>query len=209
MARYRDAVCRLCRREVTKLFLKGERCLSKKCAIERRAYIPGEHGMARQKKLTEYGIQLREKQKARRIYGLMERQFRNTYKKAALKTGITGDIFMQMLERRLDNVVYRIGFASSRSLARQLVGHNHFLVNGRKVNLPSFQVKKGDVIEVCEKSRDKKVFAGTLDKRAALALVSWLSWTEGELKARVNNDPMMEDIKIPVEKRLIVEFYSK
>ncbi len=167
------------------------------------------HGLNRRRKESEYGIQLREKQKVRRIYGLMEKQFRNTYDKAARKTGITGEVFLQMLEKRLDNVVHRLGFAPSRNFARQLVSHKHFLINGKVVNLPSYQVKKGDVIEVNKKSKEKKVFAGTLDRRASLELASWLSWSEGELKGEVIDDPMVQEKKIPVEEHLIVEFYSK
>jgi len=209
MATYRGSVCRLCRRENTKLFLKGERCLSAKCAIERRAYPPGMHGLSRRRKVSEFGIQLREKQKTRRYYGLMERQFHNTFKKAAKKVGITGEIFLQMLETRLDNVVHHLGFASSRRQARQLVSHGHFTVNGKRVDLPSFQVKKGDVIEVHPASRKKKIFEKVIEKRAKLSPVSWLAWAEGALKGEVLDVPRSEDIKIPVEEHLIVEFYSK
>ncbi len=210
MARYRGAVCRLCRREGTKLFLKAQRCVTNNCSIDRRNYIPGVHGQNRRKpKVTEYGIQLREKQKARRIYGILEKQFRNTFKKAERKKGITGEIFIQLLERRLDNVVYRLGFAANRNQARQLVSHRHFMVNGRMVNFPSFQVKKGDVIEVSSKSKKLKLFAERLEKRAELKLPSWLSVTEGELKGATIDDPRLEDIAIPVKENLIVEFYSK
>ncbi len=210
MARYRGAVCRLCRREGTKLFLKAQRCVTSNCSIDRRNYIPGVHGQNRRKpKVTEYGIQLREKQKARRIYGILEKQFRNTFKKAERKKGITGEVFIQLLERRLDNVVYRLGFAANRNQARQFVGHRHFLVNGKMVNIPSFQVKKGDVIEVSPRSKKLKLFVERLEKRAELKLPSWLSIAEGELKGETIDDPRLEDIAIPVKENLIVEFYSK
>jgi small subunit ribosomal protein S4 len=210
LARYRGPSCRLCRREGAKLFLKGERCISSKCGLDRRAYFPGQHGpTARRKKETEYGIQLREKQKARRIFGLLEKQFRNTFEKAERKDGITGLVFLQLLENRLDNVVFRLGLAVSRQQSRQLVGHKHVTVNGKKVNLPSYQVKKGDVIELSQKSRKKKFMEGVLDRRASLSLVSWLSWGEGELKGQVTDDPKPEDFGHPVNEQLIVEFYSK
>jgi len=209
VARYRGAACRLCRREGVKLHLKGERCLSAKCAMERKAYPPGMHGLSRRKKDTEYKLQLREKQKARRIYGLMEKQFRTTYDKASRKPGITGEVFIQMLEKRLDNVVFRLGFAPSRQAARQLVTHKHFFVNGKVVNLPSYSLKKGDKVEIAEKSRKLKAFETALENRASVKAVSWLSWVEGELKAEVIDEPMSEDINIPVEEHLIVEFYSK
>lgn len=210
MARYRGSVCRLCRREATKLFLKGERCMTNRCAIERRAYAPGMHGQGRRpKKPTEYGLQLREKQKARRIYGILEKQFRNTFEKAERKKGITGEIFLQLLEKRLDNVVFRLGFAETRRQSRQLVGHRHFLVNGKRLNLPSYMVRKGDVIEVVETSRKIPVFVERLEKRDALTLPSWLSISEGELKGQITDDPKPEDVTIPVNEQLIVEFYSK
>jgi len=209
VARYRGSVCRLCRREGTKLFLKGERCITAKCAVDKRNYGPGQHGQRRRVKVTEYGIQLREKQKARRIYGLLEKQFRNTFERAERKKGITGELFLQMLEKRLDNVVFRLGFAANRRQSRQLVGHNHFLVNGKKVNLPSFQVKKGDVIEIAPHSKKSKLFVERLEKRAELVLPSWLTVMEGELKGEVVDDPKHEDIAIPVKEQLIVEFYSK
>ncbi|MDH5542237.1 MAG: 30S ribosomal protein S4 [Nitrospinota bacterium] len=210
MARYTGPACRLCRREGTKLFLKGDRCVTAKCSIDRKNYFPGQHGPnARRKKETEYGIQLREKQKARRIYGLLERQFKNTFQKAQKKDGITGEVFLQMLEKRLDNVIYRLGFATSRQQARQFVGHNHVAVNGKKINLPSYMVKKGDVIEVRKKSLKKKLFTETVDRRSKLPLVSWLSWAEGELKGTVLDEPKIEDFGLPVKEQLIVEFYSK
>lgn len=208
MSRYREGLCRLCRREGTKLFLKGDRCLTEKCAIERRAYAPGQHGQ-RRTKLTEYAIQLREKQKARRVYGMVERQFRKTFHNAERRTGITGEIFLQLLERRLDSVLYRLGFAVNRRQGRQLVGHGHILVKGRKVTIPSFVVKKGDVIEVASRSRKLKHFTDVLERRAQLKLPSWLSIAEGELKGTVLDDPKAEDIAIPVRESMVVEFYSK
>lgn len=209
MARYRDASCRLCRRELTKLFLKGERCVSSKCALERRNYVPGMISNMRRPKVTEYGLQLREKQKARRIYGMLEKQFHITFVRAERKKGITGEVFLQLLERRLDNVVFRLGLAVSRQQARQVVLHKHIFVNGKKVNLPSYQVKKGDVIETSPKAKKTKMFTGALEKRAALLLPSWLAVTEGELKGEVIDDPKPEDIMIPVKEQLIVEYYSK
>lgn len=210
MARYRGSVCRLCRRESIKLFLKGERCFTSRCAIERRNYAPGMHGQGkRPRKPTEYRLQLREKQKARRIYGILEKQFRNTFEKAERKKGITGEVFLQLLEKRLDNVVFRLGFTANRRQSRQLVGHRHFLVNGKMLNLPSYQVRKGDVIEVAERSRKIPAFEERLEKRAELTLPSWLSISEGELKGQVTDDPKPADISIPVNEQLIVEFYSK
>ncbi len=208
MSRYREGLCRLCRREGTKLFLKGDRCLSAKCAIERRAYPPGQHGQ-RRTKLTEYAIQLREKQKARRVYGIVERQFRKTFHNAERKTGITGEVFLQLLERRLDSALYRLGFAVNRRQARQIAGHGHIFVNGKKVTIPSFVVKKGDVIEAGPKSKKLKHFTDVLERRAQLKLPSWLSIAEGELKGTVLDDPKPEDIGIPVRESMIVEFYSK
>ncbi len=208
MSRYREGLCRLCRREGTKLFLKGDRCLTEKCAIERRAYAPGQHGQ-RRTKLTEYAIQLREKQKARRIYGVVERQFRKTFHNAERRKGITGELFLQFLERRLDSVLYRLGFAVNRRQGRQLAGHGHILVNGKKVTIPSFVVKKGDVIEVSVKSKKMKHFTDVLERRAQLKLPSWLSIAEGELKGTVLDDPKPEDVAIPVRESMIVEFYSK
>lgn len=208
MARYRDAVCRLCRRENTKLFLKGDRCITSKCAVERRTYAPGQHGQ-RRSKVTEYGIQLREKQKTRRIYGILERQFRKIFHNAERTKGITGEVFIQLLERRLDNAVYRLGFASNRIQGRQIVAHRHVMVNGRAVNIPSFVVKKGDVIEVAPKSRANKHFVSMMEKRANVAPPHWLSLTEGELKGQVIDDPKAADVGLPVREQLIVEFYSK
>src|SRR5881396_741718 len=177
MAVYHDARCRLCRREGMKLFLKGQRCFSDKCAFERRGYAPGEHGKSRRIKETNYGQQLREKQKARRIYGLLERQFRHMFNKAALAKGVTGEVLLQMLERRLDNVVFRLGFANNRAQARQLVRHRHFSVNGRKVDVPSFLLRVGDTIQVREKSRKLTVIQGALESRKGQSAPEWLDVT--------------------------------
>ena len=207
MARYRDAVCRLCRREGIKLFLKGSRCFTDKCAIERRNYVPGEHGLSRTK-VSPYGLQLREKQKAKRIYGLLERQFRNTFARADRERGITGENLLELLERRLDNVVYRLGFAASRKEARIMVTHGHFEVNGRKVSIPSFRVKVGDVIALRSTS--------TLGERVAENLGAgrgqtppWLELQSEARRGLVRSLPLREDIQIPVQEQLIVELYSK
>ncbi|MHC1724081.1 MAG: 30S ribosomal protein S4 [Aminipila sp.] len=206
MARYTDANCRLCRREGQKLFLKGERCYSSKCAIERRNYAPGQHGQAR-KKMSEYGIQLREKQKAKRFYGLLETQFRNLFDKAAKKKGITGENLLIMLETRLDNVVFRMGFASSRKEARQLVTHGHFTLNGKKVDIPSLEVKAGDVIRVKEKSQNSPKFKEV--KEMAISVPSWVTVDIEKLEGKVVAIPRREDIDTPIAEHLIVELYSK
>ena len=208
MARYRDSVCRLCRREGEKLFLKGSRCLGDKCAIDKRNYAPGQHGQSRSK-LSEYGTQLREKQKGKRIYGLMERQFRNYFRIADKKKGITGETLLQLLERRLDNVVYRLGFAPTRKLSRQLVGHNHVVVNNRKVNIPSYIVKKGDIIEVREKSRNLKVIKDSLKETEKKGIPAWLQLDSPFMKCVVMNLPAREEINVPLQEHLIVELYSK
>ena len=207
MARYRDAVCRLCRREGIKLFLKGSRCFTDKCAIERRNYVPGEHGLSRVK-VSPYGLQLREKQKAKRIYGLLERQFRNTFARADRERGITGENLLKLLERRLDNVVYRLGFAASRKEARVMVTHGHVEVNGRKVSIPSFRVKVGDLVALRP--------ASTLQERVAENLGSgrgqvppWLELQAEAKRGLVRGLPLREDIQIPVQEQLIVELYSK
>lgn len=207
MARYRDAVCRLCRREGIKLFLKGSRCFTDKCAIERRNYVPGEHGLSRTK-ISPYGLQLREKQKAKRIYGLLERQFRNTFARADRERGITGENLLKLLERRLDNVVYRLGFAASRKEARMMVTQGHIDVNGRKVNIPSFRVKVGDVIALRSTS--------SLQERAAENVGAgrgqvppWLDLDAPAKRGLVRGLPLREDIQIPVQEQLIVELYSK
>ncbi len=208
MARYTNSVCRLCRRENLKLFLKGERCYTEKCAVDRRNYAPGQHGQSR-KKLSDYGAQLREKQKVRRIYGLLENQFRNTFKKADQQKGITGETLLMFFERRLDNIIYRLGFANSRNEARQLVLHNHFLVNRTKVNVPSFLVKPGDVIELREKSKKVVRILEALEGVARRGVPQWLELDKEQLKGQVKALPSREDITIPIQEKLIVELYSK
>jgi len=209
MARYRGPVCRLCRREGEKLFLKGERCYTEKCAYERRAYAPGEHGRNRRIRVTNYGLQLREKQKARRIYGIMERQFRNYFAKAARLPGVTGENLLQLLETRLDNLVYRMGFAPSRPSARQLVLHGHFLVNGRKANVPSFRVRPGDVISVRDDSRNLGMIQDTLEGRGSRDLPEWIETNPKAMKGRLLRVPSREMIPTTVQENLIVELYSK
>ena len=209
MAVYQDAKCRLCRRAGMKLFLKGQRCFTDKCAIERRAYAPGEHGKSRRVKETNYGVQLREKQKARRIYGILERQFRNYFTKAAESKGVTGEALLQMLERRLDNIVFRLGFAANRSMARQLVRHRHLQVNGRTVDIPSFLVKPGDEVQVRERSRKLTVIASSLEARKGQSAPEWLELNTERMSGRVLNIPMRESIPTPVNEQLIVELYSK
>ena len=208
MARYTGPVCRLCRRERMKLFLKGTRCMGPKCAIERRPYPPGQHGRGRIKE-SEYLVQLREKQKARRIYGVLEKQFRGYYEEATRAKGVTGTRLLQLLELRLDNVVYRGGLAMSRDQARQFVTHGHFQVNGRKVDIPSYRVKAGDVVVVRERSRS----VGRIVEAAAFAagrhIPEWLILEAGELKISVVSDPARELIDVPVQEQMIVELYSK
>jgi small subunit ribosomal protein S4 len=206
MARYREANCRLCRREGQKLFLKGERCYSEKCALERRNFPPGQHGQGR-KKVSEYGLQLREKQKAKRFYGVQETQFRNLFDKAARKTGKTGENLLIMLETRLDNVVFRLGFASSRKEARQLVVHGHFTVNGKKATIPSMAVKAGDVIAVKEKSTSSPKFKEIKDM--TITVPAWMSVDVNKLEGQVLAVPTREQIDTPIEEHLIVELYSK
>ena len=209
MAVYHDAKCRLCRREGMKLFLKGTRCNTDKCAIERRGYAPGEHGKSRRIKETNYGTQLREKQKARRIYGLLERQFRHYFEKAATSKGVTGETLLQMLETRIDNVVFRFGFAPNRSSARQLVRHGHFLVNGRKVDIPSYLLKVGDVVSLREKSRQLGVVLTSLEARKGQSTPEWLELNVDTMSGRVLNIPTRGSIPVPVNEQLIVELYSK
>jgi small subunit ribosomal protein S4 len=209
MAVYHDARCRLCRREGMKLFLKGSRCFADKCAFERRGYAPGEHGKSRRVKETNYGQQLREKQKARRIYGLLERQFRHSFKKASEAKGVTGDVLLQMLERRLDNVVFRLGLASSRSAARQLVRHGHVRVNGRAVNIPSQLVKGGDEISLRERSRKLVAVQGALEARKGQGVPEWLELNTEGPSGRVLSIPTRESIPVPISEQLIVELYSK
>lgn len=206
MARYTGPSCRLCRREGQKLFLKGERCYSGKCAIDKRNYAPGQHGQSR-KKISEYGLQLREKQKAKRFYGMLETQFRNLFDKAAKKKGITGENLLIMLETRLDNVVFRMGFASSRKEARQLVTHGHFTLNGKKVDIPSLEVKAGDVIKVKEKSQNSPKFKEIKDM--AISVPAWITVDVEKLEGKVVAIPRREDIDTPIAEHLIVELYSK
>ena len=209
MAVYHDAKCRLCRREGMKLFLKGARCMSDKCAIERRAYPPGEHGKSRRVKVTNYGQQLREKQKARRIYGLLERQFRAFFTKASQAKGVTGETLLQMLETRLDNVVYRLGFAPNRAAGRQLVRHGHVRVNGRLVDIPSSLVKVGDEISIREKSRKLGVIQSSLEARKGQTAPEWLDLSVEKMSGRVLNVPSRGAIPVPINEQLIVELYSK
>lgn len=209
MARYTGPVCRLCRREGTKLYLKGDRCYTEKCAIDRRAYAPGQHGQGNRKKLSEYGLQLREKQKARRIYGILERQFSNYFDKAERQKGITGENLLRLLERRLDNVVFRLGFASSRVEARQLVKHNHFTVNGQKVNIPSVLVKVGDVVQIKEKSLESVKFQEVKEAVAQKTPPAWLELDKANLSGKVLALPNREQIDVPIEDHLIVELYSR
>ena len=206
MARDLGAKCRICRREGMKLFLKGERCLTEKCAIERRSYPPGEHGRGRIKQ-SEYLLQLREKQKARRYYGLLEKQFRNYYEKASKQQGITGEVLLRMLELRLDNVVYRLGFAASRSQARQLVRHGHFQVNGRRVNIPSFQVRPDQIVSMRPGSSAEQVIRDATDLTASVA--PWLQADHDNLTGKVLRAPERNEIDTPVQEQLIVELYSK
>lgn len=208
MARYTDASCKLCRREGQKLFLKGERCYSNKCAIARRPYAPGQHGSQR-KKISEYGLQLREKQKAKRFYGVLEKQFRKYFEMANRMSGITGVNLLQLLETRLDNVVYRLGFGTTRAEARQLVNHGHFEVNGKKVNIPSYSVKVGDVITVREKSRKSPRFKEILDVTGSKVVPNWLEADQENLQGKVVALPTREDIDLDVQEHLIVELYSK
>ena len=209
MARYTGPVCRLCRRDGVKLFLKGPKCFSDKCPIEKRNFAPGQHGQARKAKIVGYGLQLREKQKAKRIYFTLESQFRAYYEKAANKTGVTGELLLQQLETRLDNVAYRIGYALSRRQARQIVRHGHVQVNGRKVNIPSFQVKVGDLVEIREGSKKLVMLETARDFAAAQSSVPWLEINRDNLSGKVIALPKCEDIQLPVNEQLIVELYSK
>jgi small subunit ribosomal protein S4 len=206
MARYTGAHCRLCRREGMKLFLKGDRCYTDKCAIARRSYAPGQHGQGK-KKISNYGVQLREKQKAKRIYELLEGQFRKYYEKADRMRGITGENLLKLLEMRLDNVVFRLGYGASRREARQLVNHGHFVVNGRKVDIPSFGVNIGDVITVSEKSRSSERFKMFAENPKALP--NWIQGNVENFEAKIIAEPARADIDIPVNETLIVELYSK
>ena len=209
MARYNGPVCRLCRREGMKLFLKGERCYTEKCAIEKRNMPPGQHGRLRKAKMVGYGVQLREKQKVKRIYGVLEDQFRRYFEQAErTRGGITGETLLQLLERRLDNAVYRLGLATSRPQARQLVRHGHFLVNGKKVDVPSYSLKSGDTVTVRETSRQNPTILHATEEVKGRGIPEWLS-LEGELGGKVVSMPTREQINLPVQEQLIVELYSK
>ncbi len=208
MARYTGAVCRLCRREGQKLFLKGERCYSEKCSVGIRGYAPGQHGQGR-KKSSEYGMQLRAKQTARRFYGVQENQFHHYFEIAERKQGITGDNLLKILESRLDNVVYRVGFASSRAEARQLVGHGHFEVNGKRVDIASYLLKAGDVVSICEKSRGSEKIKAVVEANSARPVPQWIDVDREQLTAKVIALPTRDQIEAPVDEQLIVEFYSK
>ena len=209
MARYRGSVCRLCRRENLKLFLKGDRCYSDKCAFERRPYPPGQHGQRRGGKYSDYRLQLREKQKVKRIYGVLETQFRGYYRRAERQKGITGVNLLLLLERRLDNAVYRMGFASSRNQARQLVRHNHFLVNGKKVNIPSYLLKPGDVVEVREKSRSVPPIVEAMETVVRRGIPNWIEVEKEKFRGIFKALPSREDLTMPIQEQLIVELYSK
>ena len=208
MARYRDSVCRLCRRENMKMFLKGDRCYSDKCAIDRRNYPPGQHGQGRSKH-SEYSVQLREKQKVKWMYGLLENQFRGTFKHAERMKGITGTNLLVLLERRLDNAVYRLGFSNSRNQARQLVRHQHFLVNGRKTDIPSFQIRVGDTVTVREKSRGIASILESMEAVARRGVPQWLELDRAAFAGTVKSFPEREELTSPIQEQLIVELYSK
>ena len=209
MARYTGSVCRICRRENLKLYLKGDRCYSDKCAFDRRGYPPGEHGQRRGRKISDYGIQLREKQKVKRMYGLSESQFRLFFSRADRQKGITGTNLLVGLERRLDNVVYRLGFVNSRSQGRHFVRHNHFIVNGKKVNIPSYLVKVGDVVEVREKSRKIQSITDSLDAVVRRGVPQWMDLEKENMKGAISAFPVREDLTMPIQEQLIVELYSK
>jgi small subunit ribosomal protein S4 len=209
MARYSGAVCRLCRREAMKLFLKGERCYTEKCAIEKRNFPPGQHGKTRKAKIVGYGVQLREKQKVKRIYGVLENQFRRYFEQAERQKGITGVVLLQLLERRLDNVVYRLGFATSRPQARELVRHGHFVVNGKKVNIPSYLVRAGQTVGVKTGSQKNVTIQHATEEVKGRGVPEWLQLESEPFTARVVSLPTREQINLPVQEQLIVELYSK
>ncbi len=209
MARYIGPVCRLCRREGMKLFLKGERCYTEKCGIEKRNFAPGQHGKTRKAKLAGYGLQLREKQKVKRIYGVLEDQFRGYFEEAERTRGITGVTLLQLLERRLDNVIYRLGLSTSRSQARQLVRHGHFLINGKKVDIPSYQVKQGDAVTILGRSQKNTTIEHAMQEVKGRGIPEWLSFDGAALAGRVVSVPTREQINLPVQEQLIVELYSK
>ncbi|MGA2553886.1 MAG: 30S ribosomal protein S4 [Smithella sp.] len=209
MARYTDSVCRLCRREGLKLFSKGDRCYSEKCSFERRDYVPGDHGQAHKKQRSDYGVQLREKQKLKRMYGLLEKQFRGYFEKADKQKGITGTNLLVLLERRMDNMIFRMGFANSRIEARQLVSHGHFLINGKPFNIPSYLLKAGD--EVCVKEGSRKItrIMGAIETVARRGVPHWLELDKDNFKASIKMLPVREDLTMPVQEQLVVELYSK
>jgi len=209
LARYRGSVCRICRRENLKLFLKGDRCYSDKCAFDRRSYAPGQHGQRRRGKISDYGVQLREKQKVKRMYGLSEKQFRLFFQRADRQKGITGTNLLVMLERRLDNVVYRLGFVNSRAQGRQLVRHSHFLVNGKKATIPSILIKQDDVVEVKEKSRNIQAINDSLDAVVRRGIPQWLELEKEHMKGIVKGIPVRDDVTMPIQEQLVVELYSK
>lgn len=209
MARYIGSVCRLCRREGAKLFLKGDRCYSDKCAMEKRAFPPGMHGSSFRQKLSEYGVMLREKQKVKRIYGMLEKQFRKTATEAARLRGVTGENLLKLLERRLDNVIYRMGFASSRNEARQIVNHGHVTLNGRKANIPSMLVKVNDVIAVRATSKDLAVIKQSLESARRRGACSWIEVDADKLTGKILGEPKREELTLPMQEQLIVELYSR
>ena len=209
MARYKESLCRLCRAEGVKLFEKGDRCYTEKCAFERRAYAPGEHGQSRRGKHSDYGIQMREKQKLKRMFGLLEKQFRNYFRKADKQKGVTGSNLLLMLERRMDNVVFRMGFANSRGEARQLVLHSHFTVNGKKVNIPSYLVGAGDEVQVREKSRKIARILESVETVARRGIPQWLELDKENFKGVLTRIPAREELTMPIQEQLVVELYSK
>jgi len=209
LAKYRESLCRLCRAEGIKLFQKGDRCFTEKCALDRRAYAPGEHGQSRRGKHSDYGVQMREKQKLKRMFGLLERQFRNYFQKADKQKGVTGSNLLLMLERRLDNVVFRLGFANSRAEARQLVLHGHFFVNGKKVNIPSYLVGAGQEIQVREKSRNMSRIIESMDIVARRGIPQWLELDKDNFKGTFKRIPARDELTMPIQEQLVVELYSK
>jgi len=210
MARYKGAVCKLCRRETVKLFLKGDRCYSDKCPIEKGASLPGKNAKnTRSRKLSTYGVRLREKQKLRKYYGLLEKQFKNLFNKAEKKKGVTGENLLELLERRLDNIVYRFGVTKSRAQARQLILHSHILVNGKKVNIPSYQTDINDMIEIKEKSRNTEYFKEIKEGKVEVSIPSWIEFDAANLKGKIIRFPSKEELNLPVEEKLVVEYYSR
>lgn len=208
MAKYSGPLCRVCRRAGEKLFLKGDRCYTEKCAIERRKYPPGQHGQ-KYRKVSDYGIQLSEKQKARKAYGILERQFRRYFREAERRKGITGEVLLQLLESRLDTVIYRMGFASNKRMARQLISHGHFRVNGKRVNIPSYIVRKGDMVEVKESSRNIPAIIESLSKAEHRGIPQWIEIDSENMRGKVLHIPSREEIQFPIQEQLIVELYSK